>query len=138
MQTLSHAHLWERILYYWSNIYGSDFKSEEGYGALKPAYSLVFVNFPVFREELKPQPIAEDVPKVPDDTAMHSFSIRSDKPPHFILTEHFGMIIVDLSQFQVLKGDFKKIVDMISAWCYFIKGSPYLTKEGRKALFKQS
>ena len=34
------------------------------------------------------------------------------------------------------KDNFKN--DMMSAWCYFIKGSSCLTEEGRKALFKQS
>ena len=46
--------------------------------------------------------------------------------------------MVDLSRFSVPEGDFKEIVDMMSAWCYFIKGSSCLTEEGRKALFKQS
>ena len=126
MQTLPHAHFRERILYYWSEVYGSDLKSGEGYGTLKPAYSLVFINFPLFERELKPQPIAKDVLCAPTAsragdkrTALHSFSIRSDKPPHFVLTEHLGMIFVDLSQFQVPEGDFKNMLDMMSAWCYF-------------------
>ena len=145
MQTMFHAHFRERILYYWSEVYGSDLKSGEGYETLKPAYSLVFVNFPLFERELKPQPTAKGVPCAPtaskgDDkrTALHSFSIRSDKPPHFVLTEHLGMIFVDLSQFAMPEGDFKNMLDMMSAWCYFIKGSSCLTEEGRKALFRQS
>ena len=123
MQTMFHAHLKERILYYWSEIYGADFKSGEGYGTLKPAYSLVFVNFPFFKgsQEL-----------------LHSFSIRSDKPPYFVLTEHLGMIFVDLSRFSIPEGGFKDMLDMMSAWCYFIKGSSCLTEEGRKALFRRS
>ena len=146
MQTTSHAYLRERILYYWSEIYGADFKSGENYGTLKPAYSLVFVNFPFLEEEPKLGSIAkgkagcDSVPvdhKVGDRT-VHSFSIRSDKPPHFVLTEHLGMIFVDLSRFQVLKGDSKDIVDMKSAWCYFIKRSSCLTKESWEVLFKQS
>ena len=138
MQTMFHAHFKERILYYWSEIYGSDFKSGEGYGTLKPAYSLVFVNFPLFEGDLKLQPIPKGVPCVPADSAVLSFSIRSDKPPHFVLTEHLGMTIVDLSWFKVPEGDFRDIVDMMSAWCYFIKGSSSLTEESRKILFKQS
>ena len=143
MQTLSHAHLWERILYYWSEIYGLDFKSGESYGTLKPAYSLVFVNFPFLEGKLKPKPLTRGVPCVPTEvatlhSAVHSFSIRSDRPPHFILTEHLGITVVDLSRFSMPEGDFKKIVDMMSAWCYFIKGSSCLTEEGLKALFKQS
>ena len=55
-----------------------------------------------------------------------------------VLTEHLGMTIVDLSWFKVPEGDFRDIVDMMSAWCYFIKGSSSLTEESRKILFKQS
>ena len=43
-----------------------------------------------------------------------------------------------MSRFSVPEVDFKEIVDMMSAWCYFIKGSSCLTEGGRKALFKQS
>ena len=146
MQTMSHAHLKERILYYWSEMFGSDFKSGEGYGTLKPAYSLVFVDFPLLEREIKSQAIAKGVPyvlkgqKVRGDkrTAVQSFSIRSDKPPHFVLTEHLGISIVDLSRFSIPERDFRDIVDMMSAWCYFIKSSSSLTEEGLKALFKQS
>ena len=145
MQTMSHAHLKERILYYWSEMFGSDFKSGEGYGTLKPAYSLVFVDFPLLEREIKSQAIAKSVPYIPttpkgDDkrTAVQSFSIRSDKPPHFVLTEHLGISIVDLSRFSIPERDFSGIVDMMSAWCYFIKSSSSLTEEGLEALFKQS
>ena len=145
MQTMFHAHFRERILYYWSEIYGAEFKSGGSYGTLKPAYSLVFVNFPLFERELKPQPIAKGVPCAPTAsrgcdkrTAVHSFSIRSDKPPHFVLTEHLGMIFVDLSRFSIPERDSKNMLDMMSAWCYFIRGSSCLTEEGRKALFKKS
>ena len=145
MQTWSHPHFRERILYYWSEIYGSDYKSSEGYSALTPAYSLVFVNFPLFKGELNPQLVAKGITGVPatpkrgdNRTAVHSFSIRSDKPPYFVLTDHLRMIFVDLSQFQVPEGDFKDMLDMMSAWCYFIKGSSCLTEEGLKALFRKS
>ena len=143
LQTWSHPHFRERILYYWSEIYGSDYKSSEGYSALTPAYSLVFVNFPLFKGKL--MPLAKGITGVPatpkrgdNRKAVHSFSIRSDKPPYFVLTDHLRMIFVDLSQFQVPEGDFKDMLDMMSAWCYFIKGSSCLTEEGLKALFRKS
>ena len=89
MQTVPHAHFMERTLYYWSEVYGGDFRSGESYGALKPAYSLIFVNFPLFSQS---------------EEAINSFSIRSDKPPHFVLTNHFGMVFVDLSRFRPPEG----------------------------------
>ena len=55
-----------------------------------------------------------------------------------MLTEHLGISIVDLSRFSIPERDFRNIVDMMSAWCYFIKSSSSLTEGGRKALFKQS
>ena len=55
-----------------------------------------------------------------------------------MLTEHLGMIFVDLSQFAMPEGDSKNMLDMREAWCYFIKGSSCLTEEGRKALFRKS
>ena len=89
--------------------------------AVKTSYSLLFVNFPLFRD-------SEEV--------VNSFSIRSDKPPHFILTSHFGMVFVDLSRFCLPEGGPEGLVDLASAWCYFISGSADLSDRGRAALFR--
>ena len=137
LQTWSHPHFRERILYYWSEIYGSDYKSSEGYSALKPAYSLVFVNFPFLKEELKSQLVPKGIAGVPANSVVHSFSIRSDQAPYFVLTDHLRMIFVDLSQFRVPEADLEDALDMREAWCYFIKWSSCLTDEDRKVLFKK-
>ena len=140
MQTLYHTHLQERILYYWSEIYGADLKSGEGYDALKPAYSLVFVDFPLLKKSLG---------------FLNSFSVLLNKPPHVPLTDHLSITIADLSHFSVPEGGLvlpehlskgsgplftsvDKMLDMARAWCYFIKWSSKLTNEGLKALTKQS
>ena len=130
MQAMHHAYFKERTLFYWKNIYGQDFKSGENYDVLKPAYSLIFADFRLFAN-------SEDF--------LNSFSIRSDKPPYFVLTEHFGMTMVDLSLFSAVpreedsdskgKGS-KPFVDMASAWCYFIKNSSSLTERDFKILAK--
>ena len=75
MQAMHHTQFKERTLFYWKNIYGQDFKSGENYDVLRPAYSLIFADFRLFAN-------SEDF--------LNSFSIRSDKPPYFVLTEHFG------------------------------------------------
>ena len=122
-QSLRHADFMERTLYYWSKIYGQDFKSGENYDVLKPAYSLIFTDFRLFAHS---------------ENFLNSFSIRSDKPPHFVLTDHFGMTMVDLSRFSALskgKGP-KSFIDMISAWCYFINNSSSLTDRDFEYLAK--
>ena len=86
-QTVRHRQFMERTLLYWSKIYGYDFNSGEDYEDLKPAYSLIFTDFRLF-------PDSKDF--------LNSFSIRSDKPPYFVLTDHFGMTMVDLSRFSAL------------------------------------
>ena len=135
MQTMHHTQFKERTLFYWKNIYGQDFKSGEKYDVLRPAYSLIFADFRLFAN-------SEDF--------LNSFSIRSDKPPYFVLTEHFGMTMVDLTLFSAVpkeqdsdskgKGSKEKgskpFVDMASAWCYFIKNSSSLTERDFKILAK--
>ena len=135
MQTMHHTQFKERTLFYWKNIYGQDFKSGEKYDVLRPAYSLIFADFRLFAN-------SEDF--------LNSFSIRSDKPPYFVLTEHFGMTMVDLTLFSAIpkeedsdskdKGSKEKgskpFVDMASAWCYFIKNSSSLTERDFKILAK--
>ena len=123
MQAMLHVQFMERTLFYWKKIYGQDFESGENYEFLRPAYSLIFADFRLFAD-------SEDF--------LHSFSIRSDKPPHFVLTDHFGMTMVDLSLFSAVpeeKGS-KPFVDMASAWCYFIKNSSSLTESDFKVLAK--
>ena len=123
MQAMPHVQFMERTLFYWKKIYGQGFESGENYEFLRPAYSLIFADFRLFRH-------SKDF--------LHSFSIRSDKPPHFVLTDHFGMTMVDLSRFSALskgKGS-KSLVDMVLAWCYFINNSSSLTDSDFKYLAK--
>ena len=130
-QTVRHPQFMERILLYWSKIYGYDFKSGEDYEDLKPAYSLIFTDFRLF-------PDSKDF--------LNSFSIRSDKPPHFVLTDHFGMTMVDLSRFSAVPEerdsdsedkDSERFVDMESAWCYFIENSSSLTDKDFRDLARR-
>ena len=122
MQTLPHAHFKERTLYYWSDNYGEDFRAGAGYEALRPSYSLIFTLFSLFSQS---------------KALIHSFSIRSDKPPHFMLTNHLRMKFVDLSYFSLEAGGrLEMIVDMASAWRYFIRNSAFLTDRDWAALFR--
>ena len=123
LQSLSHDKFVERILYYWKHIYGRDFKKGDPYYKLKPAYSLVFTDFSLFETQ--------------SQEFLNSFSIRSDRPPHFVLTTHFGMTIVDLRLFsRQLGGRSQDLVDMVSFWCYFISQSARLTKADFEILSK--
>ena len=121
LQSLPHAQFVERLLYYWKHLYGRDLKKGDPYYKLKPAYSLIFTDFSLFETQSK--------------DFLNSFSIRSDKPPHFVLTSHFGMTIVDLRLFLRYNGSkCKGLVDMKSLWCYFISRSSSLTSSDFKVL----
>ena len=121
LQSLPHSQFVERLLYYWKHLYGRDLKKGDPYYKLKPAYSLIFADFSLFETQSK--------------DFLNSFSIRSDKPPHFVLTSHFGMTIVDLRLFLRYNGSkCKGLVDMKSLWCYFISRSSSLTSSDFKVL----
>ena len=119
MQTVNQIDFIERILYYWASAYKQSLKKGEPYLNLKPTYSLVFVNFPIFRDK------TEDF--------LNGFSICSKKPPHFTLTNHFDMTIVDLSRFAELEREISRNwLDMAYFWCYFMNNSASLTENEKE------
>ena len=121
LQSLPQECFFERILFYWKRMYGRDLQKRDHYNRLKPAYSLVFTNFSLF------EGLSKDF--------LNSFSIRSDKPPHFLPTKHYKTIVVDLKLFSKQLGkNPKNLVDMMHLWCYFISKSASLTKSDFKIL----
>ena len=52
------------------------------------------------------------------------------------MTNHFGMVFVDLSRFRPPEGGPENLLDLASAWCYFISGSASLSGRDRAALFQ--
>ncbi|MDO4587581.1 MAG: Rpn family recombination-promoting nuclease/putative transposase, partial [Planctomycetia bacterium] len=49
IQTSEHAFFRERILYYWSRLYGSQLNKGDDYTKLKPTTSIVFIKFPIYK-----------------------------------------------------------------------------------------
>ena len=53
VQIVDHKYFRERILYYWSRIYGEQLSEGKEYTKLKPVIGIVFVRFPIHAEYLK-------------------------------------------------------------------------------------
>ena len=76
VQTESHPGFFNRMLYYWAEIYGSLVQRGEKYDKLCPVRSIVITEFPVF----------------PMLKALHAvFEIRARENPDVVLSEHFQM-----------------------------------------------
>ena len=116
MQILPEASFFNRVIFYWSKMYGSSLKRGQKYNLLKPVYSLIITDFPVF-------------PQV--SSYVNAFSIRSDRSPYFPLNNHLQMVFVELSKF---KGKVKNLVDIQDLWCYLIKKSGSMTEEEARVL----
>ena len=76
----------ERVLLYWSRLFNQGLEKSDNYTYLSKTYSVIFTKFPVFGDY--------------ERGFISSFSIRSDKPPHFVLSEYLRMVFVELSRFQ--------------------------------------
>ena len=85
-----------RVLFYWSKIYSLSFKEGQSYDKAFPAYSLIFVNFDIFKEHAD---------------FFHSFSIRSDKEPYFVLLGDLRIVIVELAKFSGKMGNLLDLRD---------------------------
>ena len=106
MQAFPHKSFTQRILLYWAKNYSSGLKTGEDYKDLYPAYSLVFSAYDLF-------PGKEDF--------YTSFSIRSDKSPHFCFNEDLRFVTVELSKFK--KREPSALLDLREDWCYLLKES---------------
>ncbi len=116
-----------RILFYWARLYTEGFKQGKEYEKLHPTYSLIFTEFSVFKQ-------TQDV--------VTSFSLLSDKSPHFCLNRDLRIVFVELSKFKTrLEG----LIDLRDHWCYIIRHSSQIkdkeleqlaqkNKEMRKAM----
>ena len=120
MQANSHSGFTPRTLYYWSSLYGEGFKKGESYNQLARTYSLIFTDFNWLCE-------TKDF--------ITSFSILSQKPPHFPLSDHLNITVVELPKFE--KG-IKKLEETKDYLCYLLKYSHKLTEEDCKQLSNYS
>ena len=95
-----------RALYYVAGLFTGFLQKGKNYTDIHPAYSLIFTGFDMFKDR-------EDY--------IHSFSMRSDKPPFFRFSDDLSITVVELSKFLDKNPD--NLVDMKALWCYLLKES---------------
>ncbi len=118
MQAVSKKAFVDRTLFYWSRLYTKGLKVSQAYSRLHPTYSLIFTKFPVFGCHKR--------------GVVTSFSIRSDKRPHFVLNNHLRMVFVELSRFK--KSEVEDLLDAQDEWCYFLRESGRLSRKNARRL----
>jgi predicted transposase/invertase (TIGR01784 family) len=105
VQTDSHSSFFNRMLYYWAEVYGSQLQRGEEYDDLCPVRSIVITEFPVF----------------PELKQLHAvFEIRSREKPAMVLTDHFQMHVLRLGN--LLRNNFLGLDDLcltLQRWMQF-------------------
>lgn len=81
VQVRRQAHLAERFLFYWAEMYGSQMKRGDGYYALKPSVSIILTEFD----------------HLPEASWHNAYSICNDVSRR--LTDHFAMHFIELKKF---------------------------------------
>ena len=106
MQAFPQKYFEKRSVYYLTRMFGGFLPKGEKYKKIHSAYSLIFAGFIMLKD-------SEDY--------IHSFSLRSDKPPFLRLSDDLNLTLVELIKF--LEKSPKNLVDRKAAWCYFLKES---------------
>ena len=96
----------KRSVYYLTRMFGGFLPKGEKYTEIHSAYSLIFAGFLMLKG-------SKDY--------IHSFSLRSDKPPFLRLSNDLNLTMVELIKF--LEKNPKNLVDKKAAWCYLLKES---------------
>ena len=141
MQAINKQAFVERTLFYWARLFTKGLEKSGTYDKLCKTYSLIFTKFSISEETKR--------------GFISSFSIRSDAPPHFVLSEYLRMIFVELNRFQprgrgsssdkaewrarsprfrMSSQDIDKLLDLKSQWCYLLRESGRLTVQKAKLL----
>jgi predicted transposase/invertase (TIGR01784 family) len=83
VQTDSHPEFWNRMLFYWAEIYCAGLKRGDKYDKLCPVRSIVITKFPVY----------------PELKQLHAiFEARSRENPTVLLSDHFQMHVLRLGR----------------------------------------
>ena len=119
MQSMSKKGFLQRILFYWAKLWTENLKKAEDYYHLCPAYSLIFTNFAVF------EPKSDRYKTTDPSNIITSFSLRSDKKPHFVLNNQLKIVFVELSKFNTSSDNINlsNLFDFQKLWCYILKRS---------------
>lgn len=105
MQMIEKDHLIERILYYWSRIYGKNLKEREDYIELKRTIGVLIANFEM--KKLK-------------ELGYHSkWKIIEEKERKLILTEHLELHIIEIPKIYKIEENEEK--EELVKWINFIE-----------------
>ncbi len=116
-QVWEHRFFIERCLYYWSRVNSRQLEEGNRYGKLNPVISVIVTDFPI------PHDFAEQV-----FFRIHeSYGIRSDEPPHHLLTKHFRMHFVQIPK-EINLETISEVRPPLANWLAFL-GYPDKTKE---------
>ena len=112
MQCFHQKSFKERVLFYWAKLFTRQVKAGGNYHQLKPAYSLIFTDYTLFKELKK---------------CCSIFRLRCDEEPGVVFSDHLQLVLVELNKFKSSLGC--KNLDEKGLWMYLLKRSSSLTKE---------
>ena len=107
IQLLNYAHLTERILYTWADIYSNQLQSGEQYHQLRPTYSIWLLAHNLIKG---------------DSDYIHTFKIRDNKGR--TLNNHCGIWLLELDKFNA-----QQIETEQQRWLRFFKDGDHLNDE---------
>ena len=110
VQIQRHPHLDERFLYYWAEMYGGQLRRGDEYSALKPAVSIVLMDFDY----------------LPEESWHNVYHICNDVSKQ-VLTHHFAMHFIELKKFRY--SDIKSLHRLGKWTAYFSNCSAEETEE---------
>ena len=119
MQSVLKKGFLNRVLFYWAKLWTEHLRKAEDYHHLCPAYSLIFTDFAVF------EPKTDRYKTTDTSNIITSFSLRSDKQPHFMLNNQLKIVFVELSKFNTSSDNINlpNLFDFQQLWCYILKQS---------------
>ncbi|MCL2005128.1 MAG: Rpn family recombination-promoting nuclease/putative transposase [Planctomycetaceae bacterium] len=124
VQTDSHKGFFDRMLYYWAEIYGTGLQRSERYEDLRPVHSIVITEFSVFRQ-LK---------------QLHAvFEIRARENPAVLLSTHFQMHVLRLGD--LLRNNLSGLDDLckdLQRWMQFWAFGKQLEENKMNAILHDS
>ena len=111
MQMVSHVAVLPRMLYYWGKLYTGQLAQGEGFGELRPAYTVCFIEARLFHRR--------------PDVYLNHFE-AFDRRTGEVLSDHFNLYIVELPKFT--RG-VDEVGTTLESWCYYFEHGASLDLE---------
>ena len=104
VQTADHTGFYNRMLYYWSETYGSLLERGNDYSLLRPVRSVVITEFPVF----------------PELRGLHTvFEVRARENPAVLLSEHLQIHFLRLGNWDRQDSNLGQLCRDLQRWLQF-------------------